>query len=114
MLGIYGLRPSIKAHKIDDAVSRFIKEITPVSDALESGINDFFGLLREMITLINPLSVKDSVSAIYDTIRSKVQILDPQALADDLNALMDQVTEPVDALNPENLKTGSMKATAKR
>jgi hypothetical protein len=101
--GFYAMRPSSKAQLVEQALERFLQLVEPYEAAIETGINAFFNLLREIIEMLNPLSVRDSVAAIYTTIRDKVQVIDPQALRQDLTALMNTLTAPLAAINPSQI-----------
>ena len=79
--GLEGLRPSRQAAPLDGLVDEFLQKIEPLRASIETPTVNFFGALRDVLSLLDPLSLKDAVAAIYDTIRQKVRILDPVALA---------------------------------
>jgi hypothetical protein len=102
--GIYAMRPSSKARIVEEALARFLRQAQSYADALEPGMNTFFETLRELMGLINPLAVKDSVTAIYDEIREKVRIIDPAALREHFEELLATLSEPLQAINPDQIK----------
>jgi hypothetical protein len=94
LAGIESMRPSRQASRLEDVAATFLQKVAAMEKTVEPAINDFFKAIRETVDLLNPLSVKDSVAAIYDTIRQKVRILDPAALA---NALKTSIFDPLTA-----------------
>jgi hypothetical protein len=102
--GFYAMRPSSKAGVFERAMERFLQRVQPFETALAPGINDFFQMLHDLISLINPLSVRDAVAAIYTEIRAKVRIIDPDALTTELNTLMNSLTAPLRAIDPAQIK----------
>jgi hypothetical protein len=102
--GLYGMRPSTKARQFEIVLERFLLQLHPYEEAIEPGVNEFFNTLRDLIALINPLSVREAVSAIYDEIREKVRIIDPETLQSQLQGLLDTVTAPLNAINPSEIK----------
>lgn len=102
--GFYAMRPSTKAGAFERVIDRFLQQVQPFETALAPGINDFFQMLHDLINMINPLSVRDSVAAIYTEIRAKVRILDPDALTTELTDLMNTLTAPLHAIDPAQIK----------
>ncbi len=102
--GFYAMRPSTKAGVFERVMERFLQQVKPFETALAPGINDFFQMLHDLISLINPLAVRDAVAAIYTEIRAKVRIIDPEALTSELTDLMDTLTAPLQAINPAQIK----------
>lgn len=108
------LRPSRQAAPLDDLFNRFLAEISTMETALEPATTGFFRGLRDIVQMINPLSLRDAVAAIYDAIRAKVRVLDPAALAAELNsAIFDPVKNAVAAIDPAVLK-GKLDAAFQR
>ncbi len=103
--GFYAMRPSTKAAKFEEVIDRFIRSVQPFETALAPGINDFFNMLHDLISLINPLAVRDSVAAIYTEIHAKVRILDPDTLTTQLTTLMNTLTAPLHAIDPAQIKS---------
>lgn len=104
LAGVYAMRPSSKAHLVEHSLEHFIWQAQPYADALEPGINAFFETLRELMSLLNPLDVRDSVAAIYDELRLKVQVIDPAALRQHFEDLLATITTPLEAVNPAQIK----------
>jgi hypothetical protein len=102
--GLYSMRPSTKARQFEVVLERFLKHVQPIADALEPGINHFFTTLHDLIGLINPLNVKDAVTAIYAEVRAKVRIIDPEDLRQRLEGLLNSVTAPLQAIDPSQIK----------
>ena len=63
--------PSNKVAPVEELLARFLRQLQPYESAIEPAINGFFSTLREIMMLINPLALRDSVAAIYETIRQK-------------------------------------------
>ena len=59
---------------------------------------------REIVQLLNPLSLHDSVASIYETLREKTHVLDPAQLAAAINAILDPIKTAVQALSPAAFK----------
>jgi hypothetical protein len=105
MTGLRALRPSAKVSKVDQAMARFLARLQPLEAALTPAINDFFSDMREVVMLLNPLSLRDAIKDIYDTLRTKLHVLDPDALADSLRTnFFDPLTAPLHAIDPGHLK----------
>ena len=103
--GIETLRPSRQAAPLDDLFNRFLDELTPYQSAVDPAVARFFRTLRDVVQTLNPLSLRDSVAAIYTAIRAKVRIIDPAALAAQLSgAIFDPVKNAVHQLDPSVLK----------
>jgi phage-related protein len=99
------LRPSRQAAPLDDLFNHFLDELAPVQAAVDPAVMRFFRTLRDAVQLLNPLSLRDSVAAIYTAIRAKVRIIDPAALAAQLNAaIFAPVKDAVHQLDPSVLK----------
>ena len=104
LAGLQGMRPSNKVAAIEDVFTRFLRQLEPYESAIEPAVNGFFGALREIVQLLNPLSLRDSVAAIYDTLRQKTHVLDPAQLAAGINAILDPIKTAVQALSPAAFK----------
>jgi hypothetical protein len=102
--GLYRMRPSNKVAPVEELLSRFLRQLQPYESAIEPAINGFFDTLREIMMLINPLTLRDAVASIYETVRQKVRILDPVQLTDAINALLAPVKVGFQALNPLVIK----------
>jgi len=98
--GLYGMRPSNKVAPVEATLSRFLQALRPYEGALEPAINGFFSTLREIMLLINPLTLRDSVASIYVTLRQKTRILDPAQLAAAITVLLAPVKQSFAALDP--------------
>jgi phage-related protein len=103
--GVNAMRPSTRAHKFEEVLSRVLAEFEPLETSLESAINDMLLAIRETMLMVNPLSLRDSVAAIYDAIRAKVQVIDPDDLKDAIDAVFAPLESLVDTINPAHLKT---------
>ncbi len=104
LTGLQHMRPSNKVGAIEDAFTRFLRELEPYESAIEPAVNGFFGALREIVQLLNPLSLRDSVASIYATLRQKTHILDPAQLAAAINAILEPIKTAVQALSPAAFK----------
>jgi hypothetical protein len=102
--GLYRMRPSSKAARLEETLNRFLQQLKPQERIIEPAIDEFFGGLRQVILLINPLTLRDDIEAIYAVIRTKVRILDPEQLATAISALFDPVKEGLQAFNPATIK----------
>lgn len=105
LAGLETLRPSRRAGELKSVFERFLQQLRPLQAAVEEAGQKFFKAIRDVLDLLNPLSVKDAVADIYKTVHEKVRILDPERLA---AALRTSIFEPVDkalkALDPATLK----------
>jgi len=105
LAGLETLRPSRRAGELKRVFERFLQQLRPLQAAVEEAGQKFFKAIRDVLDLLNPLSVKDAVADIYKTIHEKVRVLDPERLA---AALRTSIFEPVDkalkALDPATLK----------
>jgi phage-related protein len=102
--GVNAMRPSTRAHKFETVLSRVLEEFAPLETSLESAINDMLLAIRETIMMVNPLSLSDSVAAIYDAIRAKVQVINPDDLKDAIDAVFAPLENLVDTINPAHIK----------
>ncbi len=102
--GLYRMRPSNKIAPVEETLNRFLRQLQPYESAVEPAVNGFFNTLREIMQLINPLTLRDGVAAIYDTMRQKVRLLDPAQLTASINALLDPVKAAIGALSPAAIK----------
>jgi hypothetical protein len=102
--GIYAMRPSERAQKFETVLSRLLRELDPLETSLESAINDMLLAVRETLMMVNPLSLNDSVTAIYDAIREKVRVIDPDDLKEAIDAVFAPLESLVDTVNPSNIK----------
>lgn len=104
LVGLQRMRPSNKVGAIEDVFTRFLRELEPFESAIEPAVNGFFGALREIVQLLNPLSLRDSVASIYATLRQKTHVLDPAQLAAAINAILEPIKTAVQALSPAAFK----------
>jgi hypothetical protein len=104
LAGINTLRPSLRAVPLEDMINRFLARLKPMEDVLEPAMNTVFAALRDAISLLSPLSIKDAVAEIYAAIRDKYRILDPDRLATALRAIFDPLRAAVNAINPAVLR----------
>jgi hypothetical protein len=104
LMGLQRMRPSNKVGAIEDVFTRFLRQLEPYESAIEPAVNGFFGALREIVQLLNPLSLRDSVASIYETLRQKTHVLDPAQLAAAINAILDPIKMAVQALSPAAFK----------
>ena len=105
LAGIQSLRPSTRAAGLEQVVERFLQRLKPLEADLAAAINRLFGTLRDVFTLVHPLSLRDDIADIYDVIRQKIRILDPDRLAEAIRAdVFDPLTAPIKALDPAVLK----------
>ena len=101
MAGLRAMRPSLKFEPIEEALERFLERIKSLGDALDPAIQGFFDGIREVLMLVNPLSLKDAVEDVYDAVREKVRILDPVALADSIRQnVFGPVTDALKEIDP--------------
>ena len=89
--GLSRMRPSAKAARLEETLNRFLQQLKPLEHTIEPAVDEFFGGLRQVLWLINPLALRDDIEAIYSAIRTKVRILDPEQLATAISALFDPV-----------------------
>jgi phage-related protein len=104
LAGLSRMRPSAKAARLEEILNRFLQQLKPLENAIEPAIDEFFGGLRQVLMLLNPLSLRDDVEAIYEVMRTKVRILDPGQLATAISAIFDPVKQGLQAFNPATLK----------
>jgi ElaB/YqjD/DUF883 family membrane-anchored ribosome-binding protein len=105
MAGLRAMRPSVKFDRVEEVLERFLQEISPLTDALESAFNGLFQGIREAMMFVNPLDLKDAVEDIYEAVRRKVRVLDPDALADSIREnFFDPLTGALDDINPATIK----------
>ena len=104
LTGLQRMRPSNKVGAIEDVFTRFLRQLEPYESAIEPAVNGFFGALREIVQLLNPLSLRDSVASIYATLRQKTHVLDPAQLTAAINAILDPIKTAVQALSPSAFK----------
>jgi hypothetical protein len=102
--GLYRMRPSNKVAPVEAMLERFLQQLRPYENAIEPAVNGFFAMLREIMMLINPLTLRDSVASIYDTLRQKMHILDPAQIAAGVTALLDPIRQGFAGLNPAAIK----------
>jgi hypothetical protein len=105
LAGLESMRPSRKAAPLDALVEQFLAQVEPLADALADLTNGFFGALRDVLALVNPLALRGDVAAIYDAVRAKVRVLDPAALAQTIrDDLLAPLQAPLAAINPATIK----------
>jgi hypothetical protein len=92
MRGLAELKPSRQARVLDDLVNEFLQKLEPLNAAIAEPTNAFFQSLRDVIDLLNPLALRDSVASIYDAIRQKLRAIDPVVLAQSFRT---NVYEPI-------------------
>jgi hypothetical protein len=103
--GIEAMRPSVTFDRVEEVLERFLQQIRPLGDALGPAIDAFFDGIREVLTLVNPLDLKDGVEDVYDAIRRKARVLDPDALADSIREnFTDLVTGALKDIDPAVIK----------
>jgi ABC-type transporter Mla subunit MlaD len=105
MEAVESLRPSRQAGALDRLIDDFVRRLEPLAATIEASANELFASFREVVQLVNPLSIRDSVAAIYDTLRRKVRILDPVVLAERIRqTFFDPIRNALTALDPAQLK----------
>lgn len=102
--GLQRMRPSAKLAPVEDLFDRFLLQLQPYTEAVEPAVNGFFAALREIVQLLNPLSLRDGVAAIYASLRQQARILDPAQLAAGVNAVLDPIKAAAAALSPAAFK----------
>lgn len=102
--GLQRLRPSNKLAAAEDVLARFLQQLQPYESAIEPAVNGFFTTLREIMLLLNPLSLRDSVASIYATVRQKMHILDPAQLTVAIEATLEPIKTAAQALSPAAFK----------
>ena len=102
--GLSRMRPSVKAARLEETVNRFLQQLKPLEHTIEPAIDEFFAGLRQVLSLINPLALRDDIESIYTVSRTKVRILDPEQLATAISVVFDPVKEGLQALNPATIK----------
>jgi ElaB/YqjD/DUF883 family membrane-anchored ribosome-binding protein len=103
--GLASLRPSAKAAPVEAAMRRFLASAQPLQDAIGDAIDALFGALGRLLALVDPLSLKDAVAAIYAAIRDKVRVIDPDALAQSLrDKFFTPLLDPLKAIDPSAIK----------
>jgi hypothetical protein len=100
LAGLARMRPSAKLAPVEELFTRFLQQLQPYEEAIEPAVNGFFGALREIVLLLNPLSLRDAVASIYAAIRQKTRILDPAQLTAAINAILEPIKTAVGALSP--------------
>lgn len=102
--GLNTLRPTVKARRLDETMNRFLAKLKPITDELGDTMNNFFGMIREAVQMLSPISLKAGVEDIYDTIRSKLRILDPAALSASLSEnIYEPLIAPLEVINPAQI-----------
>jgi hypothetical protein len=104
LAGLSRMRPSTKAARLEETLNRFLQQLKPLENAIAPAIDEFFGGLRQVLMLINPLSLRDDVAAIYEVIRTRVRVLDPAQLATAISAIFDPVQQGLQTFNPAAIK----------
>ncbi len=103
--GLASLRPSARAAPVEAAMRRFLARAQPLQDAIGDAVDALFGALGRLLALVDPLSLKDAVAAIYQAIRDKARVIDPDALAQSLrDKLLTPLLEPLRAIDPSAIK----------
>jgi hypothetical protein len=104
--GLATLRPSTKAAPMEALVRRFLVRAEPLQAAISEAVDALFGALGRLLTLVDPLSLRDAVAAIYQAVRDKVRIIDPDALAQELrDDLLTPLLEPLRAIDPSAIRS---------
>jgi len=86
-------------------VRRFLLRAEPLQAAIADAVDALFGALGRLLALVDPLSLRDSVAAIYQAVRDKARIIDPDGLAQSLrDDLLVPLLEPLRALNPSTIR----------
>lgn len=105
LAGLRAMRPSVKFDRVEEALERFLQEISPLGDALEPAFDGLFRGIREALMFVNPIDLKDAVENIYEPVRRKVRVLDPEALADSIREnFFDPLTGALEDINPATIK----------
>ncbi len=104
LTGIEALRPSSQAAPLDDLFNQFLAELAPMENDLQPAVTGFLQSLRDVVQMVNPLSLRDALGDVYAAIHDKVRVLDPAALAPPLTAAFAPVKSAIGALDPEALK----------
>jgi methyl-accepting chemotaxis protein len=105
MAGLAGMRPSARAAPVEAAVRRFLVHAQPLQEAIGEAVDSVFGALGRLLALVDPVSLKDAVAAIYQTVRDKARIIDPDALAQSLrDKLLAPLLAPLRAIDPSAIK----------
>jgi len=103
LAGLAGMRPSARAHRIEEPVRRFVARLRPLEAQFSDAVDRLFACVRRTLSLIDPLALKGAVASIYDAIREKAKVLDPAKLATSVGELFDELTAPLAALDPGEL-----------
>ncbi|HEX2739348.1 MAG TPA: hypothetical protein VHM69_02785 [Rubrobacter sp.] len=105
MAGLRGMRPSVKFDRVEEVLERFLREVSPLGEALEPAFDGIFKGIREALMFLNPIDLKDAVEDIYEAVRRKVRVLDPDALADSIREnFFDPLTGALQDINPATIK----------
>jgi len=103
--GLETMRPSARAARLDQSLERFLAQVAPIAAGMEALSNSFFAALRDTVNLINPLTLRDHVAAVYAAIRARLRVIDPAALAGGIREqIVEPLLAPLEALNPALLK----------
>lgn len=106
LAGLGAMRPSMRFDRVEEVLERFLRQIEPLEDALQPAIDDFFAGIREVLSFVSPLDLRDSVEDIYDAIREKARVLDPTALADSIREnVLNRLTEGLEQIDPSAIKS---------
>lgn len=101
MAGFETLRPSVILESVGTILNRLIAQLTPLQDTLEEGVNQFLQKVREVMGLINPLSLRGPIERIFNTIMAKIPAIDLGEIA---TRLRDMLIKPIEDLNPAGIK----------
>ena len=103
--GLASMRPSARAAPVEEAMRRFLARAQPLQDAIGGAIDALFGALGRLLALVDPLSLKDAVAAIYQAVRDKARVIDPDALAQSLrDKFFTPLLDPLRAIDPSAIK----------
>jgi molecular chaperone GrpE (heat shock protein) len=99
--GFQSLRPSVLLETVGTTLNRLIGQLTPLQDTLETGLNAFLQKVREVMGLINPLSLRGPIEGIFNTIMAKIPSINLGEIA---TRLRDMLIAPIEQLNPAGIK----------
>jgi hypothetical protein len=114
LAGLEEMRPSHAGASLEGLIAEFLQQLQPMAAAIEAPVNGFFRSVQGVLQLLDPLSLRTGVAAIYTAVRERVRILDPTALAARIRAdLLQPVLDMLGGLDPEALKA-RLEATFRR
>jgi hypothetical protein len=103
--GIDALRPSSKAVKLSQIFDDFFSKMQEFESQMTPVLDDLFLTIKEILTPVNPLFIKQGIEDIYSTIDEKLSLLEPNAIAVALReAVFEPLAEPLEAISPNRIK----------